>query len=150
MKGWMSTCETGNQAPLFTEQMVQCNSPYWAPFCCPSVLAVTAWGVSTSICMPALSIGAATNMVVVGFFSLTHFSRFSLKPVAGTGWEWAAARKRGRWATLHHRLCQTHCKLNPQPKHGLDSSGKINVENRDNEVTWIKLGHTCLTMQVGY
>lgn len=88
--------------------------------------------------------------LVLFFFSLTRFFKVLLKPVAGTGWEWAATRKRGRWATSHHHLYQTHCKLNPQPKCGLDSSGKINVENRDHEVMWIKLGHTCLTMQVGY
>ena len=56
--------------PLFTEQMVRCNKPYWAPFCCPSLLAVTARGVSTSICMPALSIRPGTNLVVFFFFNM--------------------------------------------------------------------------------
>lgn len=87
MKGWMSTHEMGNQAPLYRANY-RLQEAFWAPFCCSSLLAVPACSVSTSVCMPALSVRPGTNQLCFVFsFYLIRFSRFFLKPVPGTGWE---------------------------------------------------------------
>lgn len=62
------------------------------------------------------------------------FQGFPESPSQAQGWNQQAGG-RGLWVILYHHLCQTYCRLKPQPKHGLKKPAKINVENREREVT---------------